>query len=583
MKKVLLLAILGLMISFSAKSQITYLSDNGAGDTLYQVSGTLVGTGTGLYKNIYFQKHNQYLLTGYVFVDSLSILNIPAGTVIKGDKVTKGTLIIKRGAKIKALGTNTDPIIFTSAQPIGQRAAGDWGGLVICGSARNNIGTNVQLEGNYGAFHGGTNDADNSGTIKFVRIEFGGIALNPNQEINSLTLGSVGSGTVLHHIQVSYAGDDSYEWFGGKVNSRYLIAYNGVDDDFDTDNGFSGFNQWGIGLHNDPNIADVSKTNGFESDNNSSSSSATPKTTAVFTNYAMFGPSAPGVTTINSNFQAGAHIRRNSELGIYNSMFANWPKGLIVDGATTIANAQNGLLEFRNNAMANNVTTYNEVGGTLTPSISAWADAQFDTTYATYAELKYQNPYGVAPAVRNFATKYNQSPLRYGASFSSSRLALPTGSAGAGFSNTVVYRALGGNWAGNPTLTWFNYDPQNADYTLGNYATYAPTETGDVNAQVALRSAEAATSIESNFETIAIFPNPADVSTMMSIEFAEAGEGVINVYNVSGQLVHTARINFINGLNEFFFDSSVLENGLYIVSATCGAESKTATMMVNHN
>jgi hypothetical protein len=582
MKKVLLLAILGLMISFSAKSQITYLSDNGVGDTLFQVSGTLVGTGTGLTKNIYFKKNHQYLLTGYVFVDSLSILNIPAGTVIKGDKTTKGTLIIKRGAKIKALGTNTDPIIFTSALPVGQRAAGDWGGLVICGSARNNIGTNVQLEGNYGAFHGGTNDADNSGTIKFVRIEFAGIALNPNQEINSLTLGSVGSGTIIHHVQVSYAGDDSYEWFGGKVNSRYLIAYNGVDDDFDTDNGFSGFNQWGIGLHNDPNIADVSKTNGFESDNNSASSSATPKTTAVFTNYAMFGPSAPGVTTINANFQAGAHIRRNSELGIYNSVFANWPKGLIVDGATTIANAQNGLLEFRNNAMADNVTTYNEVGGTITPSIAAWADAQFDSTY-TYAALKYQNAYGVAPLVRNFATKYNQSPLRYGASFSSSRLTLPTGASGAGFSNTVVYRGLGGNWGGNPTLTWFNYNPQNVDYSLGNYANYSPTETTNTDAQVALRSAEATESIEANFETIAIFPNPADVSTMMSIEFVEAGEGVINVYNVSGQLVHTARINFINGLNEFFFDSSVLENGLYIVSATCGAESKTATMMVNHN
>lgn len=582
MKKVLLLAILGLMISFSAKSQITYLSDNGAGDTLFQVSGTLVGTGTGLAKNIYFKKNHQYLLTGYVFVDSLSTLNIAAGTVIKGDKTTKGTLIIKRGAKIKALGTNVDPIIFTSALPAGSRAAGDWGGVVICGAARNNIGTNVQLEGNYGAFHGGTNDADNSGTMKFVRIEFGGIALAPNQEINGLTLGSVGSGTVLHHIQVSYSGDDSYEWFGGKVNSRYLIAYNGLDDDFDTDNGFSGFNQWGIALRNDPNIADVSKSNGFESDNNASSSTATPKTAAVFTNYAMFGPSAPGVTTINANFQAGAHIRRNSELGIYNSVFANWPKGLIVDGSTTIANAQAGLVEFRNNALADNVTTYNEVGGTITPSIAAWAAAQFDSTY-TYAALKYQNPYGVAPAVRNFATKFNQSPLRYGSSYSSTRLTLPTGAAGAGFSNTLVYRGLGGNWGANPSNSWFNYDPQNANYTLGNYANYSPTETTNTDAQVALRSVEAAESIEANFETIAIFPNPADVSTMMSIEFAEAGEGVINVYNVSGQLVHTARINFLNGLNEFFFDSSILENGLYIVSATCGAESKTATMMVNHN
>ncbi|MFM9986425.1 MAG: T9SS type A sorting domain-containing protein [Flavobacteriales bacterium] len=580
MKKVLFMAVLGLVMNFSSKAQITYSSDNGAGDTLFTVSGTLVGTGTGLYKNLYFKKNHQYLLTGYVFVDSLTTLNIAAGTVIKGDKPTKGTLIIKRGAKLKALGTNTDPVIFTSNQPIGSRAAGDWGGVVICGRATNNLGTNVQLEGNYGAFHGGTDDLDNSGTIKFVRIEFAGIALNPNQEINSLTMGSVGSGTIIHHVQVSYAGDDSYEWFGGTVNSRYLIAYNGVDDCFDTDNGYRGYNQWGIGLHNDPNIADVSKTNGFESDNNSGSTAATPKTRATFSNYAMYGPLFPGAAPANANFQAGAHIRRNSEMGLYNSVLSYYPKGIIIDGSTTIANANGGLLNVENCAFVDNTTTYNEVGGSLLPTLAGFFTANADTAI-TAAVAKFQNPYGIPPAARNFAVKFT-SPLKTGASFADARVGIPAGPSGAGFSTSLTERGAAGNWAGNPTLTWFNYDPQNVNYNLGNWANYMPeADKGTEQVDAATKSAEV-TEVAVDFDQVAIYPNPADVRTMFSVEFEEGGAGVVTIIDMNGRAVATTGAVFQRGLNEFFYDSSVLENGLYKVSITNGGVVKTSTMLVSH-
>ena len=148
-----------------------------------------------------FTSNKQWLLQGFVYVEDGATLNIEPGTVIKGDKNSKGTLIIKRGAKINATGTSTQPIVFTSNQAAGSRDYGDWGGIILCGRANNNQpGGEAIIEGGPDAYYGGgssPNDADNSGTLQYVRIEFPGIALQPNQEINGLTLGAVGSGTTI--------------------------------------------------------------------------------------------------------------------------------------------------------------------------------------------------------------------------------------------------------------------------------------------------------------------------------------------------------------------------------------------------
>lgn len=129
--------------------------------------------------------------------------------------------------------------MFTSEEAKGNRRPGDWGGIILCGKAKNNK-SEMQIEGGPRTKHGGNDDADNSGVLSYVRIEFAGYPFQTDQEINGLTLGSVGSGTKIDHVQVSYTNDDSYEWFGGTVNCKYLVAYKGWDDDFDTDNGFSG-------------------------------------------------------------------------------------------------------------------------------------------------------------------------------------------------------------------------------------------------------------------------------------------------------------------------------------------------------
>ena len=301
-----------------------------------------------------------YELKGWVYIAKGAELTIEKGTIIKGDSATQASLIVEPGGKLIAKGDAQNPIVFTSEQEPGNRRPGDWGGLIICGNGPKN-GAEQNIEGGPRTmFGGGTPDAnDNSGVLSYVRIEFAGYPFQPDKEINGLTLGAVGAGTQIDHVQVSYSNDDSFEWFGGNVNAKYLIAYKGWDDDFDTDNGYSGNVQFALSVR-DPRIADGSYSNGFESDNDANGSTATPFTQAVFSNVTFVGPKATakaqGETFVNDNtyinagnmrpkntsalgrFQSAMQIRRNSHLNCFNSVAVGWPVGLIVEndkGSTT--------------------------------------------------------------------------------------------------------------------------------------------------------------------------------------------------------------------------------------------------------
>lgn len=273
-------------------------------------------------------KKGTYILKGWVYIANGAELTIEPGTIIKGDKQTKAALIAERGGKLIAQGTATSPIVFTSEEAKGNRRPGDWGGIILCGKAETNEGEK-QIEGGPRTKFGGNDDADNSGVLKYVRIEFAGYPFQTDQEINGLTLGAVGSGTTIDHVQVSYSNDDSFEWFGGTVNCDHIIAYKGWDDDFDTDNGFSGRVQFGLSVR-DSKIADKSQSNGFESDNNANGSNSEPHTSAVFSNITFIGPKAVDASFQNTadyitagnyfpnngsglgRFQAAMHIRRDS-------------------------------------------------------------------------------------------------------------------------------------------------------------------------------------------------------------------------------------------------------------------------------
>ena len=281
---------------------------------------------------------NIYKLRGIVYVVDGAKLTIEPGVIIQGEKSSRGTLVVTRGTQILANGAVDKPIIFTSDAPT--PAMGDWGGIVILGRARTNASYNGtaglgEIEGGVNnseglGLYGGADDNDNSGILKYVRIEYPGYAFLPDKELNGLTMGAVGKGTVIDYVQVSNAADDSYEWFGGSVDCKHLIAYKGLDDDWDMDNGFSGRVQFGISMR-DSSIADVSQSNGFEIDNDAGGSTLLPQTSAVFSNMTVIGPRTTLTNFGNSNFRRAMHTRRNSAVSIFNSIIMGWPLGWNLD------------------------------------------------------------------------------------------------------------------------------------------------------------------------------------------------------------------------------------------------------------
>jgi hypothetical protein len=434
-------------------------------------------------------KKGVYTLVGWVYVENGATLSIEPGTVIKGSNISYdgneaaqgSSLVIKRGAKIMAEGTPSEPIVFTSAKPKGERKASDWGGIIICGKATNNAGS-MTVEGGIEADHGGTDDNDNSGVLRYVRIEFGGYPYDTDNEINGLTLGSVGRGTTIDHVQVSYSGDDSYEWFGGTVNAKYLVAYHGWDDDFDTDNGFSGKLQFLLGVRN-PRIADQSNSNGFESDNNASGSTSEPITSAVFSNVTLIGPKEQDAAFQNSGqyidgynwgessgirtgiFQAAMQIRRNSHLNCFNSVAAGYPVGLMLsnDGkGQTQEAAQQGLLKLKNIYFAGmdlagaDFDKKNPADWSGSISLNYFNTANLNNhNFDALSSLKLKQPNSLQA---NFScAPLAGSPLLNGGDFTDALL-------NDSFFTKVAYAGAFANEADSWAEGWTNFDPQNTEY-----------------------------------------------------------------------------------------------------------------------
>lgn len=470
MKKQLLLCALSVLVIFASCTKKVVEEPNPSEDpNVVEVSGDLTA-------NVTWSANKIYLLKGNVFVTNNSTLTIEPGTIIKGDKGTKGALVITRGAKIMAVGTVDKPIVFTSSISAGARSQGDWGGVILLGKAPNNLGTSVPIEGISDATdkgkHGGTDANDNSGVMKYVRIEYAGIALGPDNEINGLTFGSVGAGTTIDYIEVYRSGDDAFEWFGGTVNCSHLLAIDTWDDDFDTDNGYSGKVQFGLAQRLSV-TADVSGSNGFESDNDASGTNNTPQTSAVFSNMTILGPVGQG--SVNANFQHAAQIRRNSSISIFNSIFANYTEGIFIDDALpaspSIINAQANLvagksviannLIYGSNSKSNQIKASNATAlGVITPLLTASNIFEPSLPVNTLITDGYKYSADLVSAssgrqgVPNF-TIVAGSAAASGALFTNAKLAT-------GFTNVAYKGAFGSeNWAAG----WAHFDPQSLPYS----------------------------------------------------------------------------------------------------------------------
>ncbi len=308
-----------------------------------------------------------YTISGFVQVTNGATLTVQPGTRIEGDFNTVGSsLFITRGARINANGTAANPIVFTSSRPVGQRQAGDWGGLILIGNGIINRTGSVVLEGTgTGAsnpaqeYSNGSNNADNSGTLRYVRVEFAGYGTAADQELNTFTFAAVGSGTTLEYLQALYGLDDSFEWFGGAVDAKYLVSYEAGDDHFDMAEGYIGRLQFLIAHQTArviprPGAGNSSQDpQGIENDGCNGAGCATgqdtpPFTTPVVANFTMVGSGAG--TDIDPTTGGYGLILRRGTGGYYvNGVVARFPKGAFgIRDAATQTRITNGVLDVRN-------------------------------------------------------------------------------------------------------------------------------------------------------------------------------------------------------------------------------------------
>src|ERR671918_3050374 len=280
-----------------------------------------------------------YVLQGYVKVQNGVTLTIQPGTKIVGDTATFGSsLWILRGAKLVANGTASAPIVFTSQRAPGNRHPGDWGGIIMIGNGIINRTGTILTEGPTGEaenYAGGSDNADSSGVLRYIRIEFAGFDVSGggNSELNGLSMYAVGSRTVIENVEVLAGLDDSFEWWGGAVDGRYLVSYEAGDDHFDWSEGYVGRNQFLIGFQsariNPAAGAGVLATDpeGFEADGCNGAGCALgfatqPFSVPVFANFTLIGPGTG--TTLTSAGDIGMVLRRGVGGYLTNSVVARW-------------------------------------------------------------------------------------------------------------------------------------------------------------------------------------------------------------------------------------------------------------------
>lgn len=540
-----------------------------------KVDSTLTGNITG---SVTLSNKKIYGLKGVVYVQDGGVLRIDPGTVILGEVANTSAICINRGGKIYANGTPDKPIIMTSGAAPGQRDRGDWGGLLIMGRAKTNLGE-AQVEGGISdgtdkkinGWYGGNDDEDSSGVVRYVRIEFAGIAESPDNELNSLTMGAVGSKTVIEYVQCSYGGDDSFEWFGGTVNHKYLIAYNGIDDDFDTDNGYRGKVQFSLSVRL-PDIADQSNSEAFESDNDSKASEREPFTSPVFSNMTLIGPFADLSwelgKEVNAKYLTAVQTRRNSRQSIFNSIILGWPRGLEFTNQNTVRAASKDSIRFAYNSLfgikdqtkvfyfgsgttadgkvtadwLTSVASGNEI---IQPNTSTLTNdvAKLVYPFVTGNQLELIDPSPKADA--NFLTNANfdNDPI------------VPISNP---FFKKVTYRgafAVGERW----DLPWAEYDPINQEYTVG------------VEDEVPQQSVVG----------MNIFPQPSSQFATMNFFLVNPTNVTLRLVDAYGNELTTIDLGLVNsGYQSQMIDLKTLSNGIYFVQVITNAGTTTQKIIV---
>lgn len=299
-----------------------------------------------------------YSITGQVFVKNDASLTIPAGVTVymtkNEDPAKKASLVITSGSKLFINGTEEKPVVFTSATTT--KAPGDWGAIIILGKAPTNIGSGniLGLPVTDDTKYGGTLSTDNSGSIRYLRVEYAG-GINPAAEeewgedkASGFVLAGVGSATTISHVMVSHSRDDGFQFLGGTVNLTNLIAFNNGDDDYDFDYGYTGKMQFLISYRSGLNSTHALRANALETYNDEVPTTNIPLTRPVISNMTIIGPD--GTETVSTNLNQGVYLRKGTRIVMENSIVAEYPKGgLMVCNKTRVPLMKNTGTLFRHN------------------------------------------------------------------------------------------------------------------------------------------------------------------------------------------------------------------------------------------
>jgi hypothetical protein len=523
----------------------------------------ILGPGLNSGQTIFHQSWNEtlsadtlYILTGHYYVDSTFALTIPAGTTVRGD--TASVLVVQRGAQIFANGEADNPVVFTSNQPPGMRSNGDWGGVILLGQGPcNKINALIEggiILGTYGPVVAGADtvyyENDNSGVFKYCRIEFPGYRLQEGNEVNGLTMGAIGNGTEIHHVQVSFSDDDSYEWFGGNVNAHHLVAIGGKDDIFDTDFGFAGSLQYVFSMR-DPAVYETGSghSNGHESNNDDTGTTDTPYTDVTVSNGTIVGPASydaiahPDSFDVGNKFRYAGYLRKLTKIDIFNSVFVGHKYGIAIGDAGTAANALADELKFRNNSVA---SWSSPTGGVCVHDESKWAGVCTWFNTAGWGNIGDTVRMPSAVGLGDLSDPANPNPVPQPGSecIGSADWSAPEIS---GWADQPTYRGafdpdlpMSQQW----TAGWTDFDPKNTQYL----------------------------SVEDNDFEVAIsrdvllmnYPDPFNPVTTIKYSVPTAGRITLKVYNVQGQEVATlVNGNATAGVHEAVFTTDVLPTGTY--------------------
>jgi len=534
-----------------------------AGLSMLQAQNVIDVTDSDITGDTYWTADNEYLMDGSVYVEDGETLTIEAGTVIRGKQTpTTGdqetALIVARGGKIFAEGTAENPIIFTAdiddvtdPEDLTFEDRGLWGGVIILGRSTNNIGGGTNfIEGlpptDPRNQYGGDDENDNSGVFRYVSIRHGGALFGTDNEINGLTMGSVGRGTTIEYVEVFANQDDGFEWFGGTVDTRYLVAAFVGDDNFDYDEGFRGKGQFWFGIHGD----DVAGSGG-EHDGGTDPETGQPYAIPVIYNATYIGSGANSGVTSN-NFSL--NLRDNAGGKYYNSIFTDFAGvGVAIEdlgsGEDSRSRMDNGDLELANNIFFG----FGNVNGETT----ADATDAFLQQYAADAfetDNFYSDPQ-ITSISRGDASSLDPRPASGSPAYTESNSVQPR--------DNFFYRA---NFIGafNEANTW--YDGWSFLSESGLAVSIEEPRTQTLPVDIAL---------DQNY------PNPFNPSTQISFTLPSSENVTLEIFEITGRKVATL-INGVQpaGTNTVRFDASNLSSGMYIYRLQSSSISLTRKMML---